>query len=153
MMRHPGMGSDPVQLSRRFGIDPEGMFELWTEPAHMRRWLHPTAEWSTPIVEVDVRLGGSYRLGFVSPEGESSFVIGRYLEIEAGRKLVYTWGWEPPDPHAGIETVVTVEFAPVDEGTEVTVTHEKFPEGEPRERHDEGWRGTFDQLGELVANR
>ncbi len=151
MRRQPATHDKPVQITRRFPLTPEEMFVLWTQPEHMKRWLHPSPEWSTPVVKTDLRVGGAYRLGFSNPQQSGiAYVIGRFVEIDENRRLVYTWGWESPDPHAGIETVVTVEFAAVDAGAEVTVTHELFPTAEVRARHEEGWRGTFECLAALV---
>lgn len=142
----------PVVLRRRFSAPRELVFSAWTSPDHMKHWLHPSPEWSNPVVEVDLRVGGQYRLGFQHPdEPEVVFVVGRFLEVEEGVRLVYTWTWVPPDPHAGLETRVTVQFETVDGETEVTVMHERFPDDDIRQRHSDGWTGTLDCLNQYLG--
>ena len=137
-----------LEFRREFNSPRDLVFSVWTSPDHMRHWLHPTSEWSNPVVEVDLRVGGRYRLGFRHPENpDIVFVVGKFLEVEWGVRLVYTWTWEPPDPHAGHETIVTVNFATTPQGgTEVTLTHDRFPDDAVRKRHDEGWKGTLECL-------
>jgi hypothetical protein len=66
--------------------------------------------------------------------------------VERPNRLVFTWTWEPPDPHAGIGTLVTIELLAAGTGTEVVVTHEWFPTVAARDRHEAGWRATVDRL-------
>jgi len=77
-------------------------------------------------------------------------VRGQYQEISP-RRIVFTWTWEEPDPHAGIETVVTIELFELGEETEILVTHERFPDEETRDRHDEGWSGALARLVKLLG--
>jgi uncharacterized protein YndB with AHSA1/START domain len=137
----------PVNYRRWFNAQRDVVFSAWTNPDHMKHWLHPGPEWSNPVIEVDLRVGGQYRLGFQHlDKPEVVFVFGRFLAIEQGKLLVYTWGWEAPDLHAGVETVVTVTFETVDAGTEVNLTHERFPDDAIRQRHSDGWQETIDCL-------
>lgn len=106
---------EPVTFRRWFGAPTDVVFSMWTNPDHMKHWLHPGPERSNPVVEVDLRVGGEYRLGFRHLAAPNVvFVVGRFLAVEHGKRLIYTWGWEAPDPHAGVETLVTVTFAGVD---------------------------------------
>ena len=154
MTREPpkrGAAPAPVVVARRFDAPRARVFAVWTQPEHMKRWLHPGPEWSTPVVEVDLRVGGRYRLGFLGPgEAALRFVVGRFLELQRDERLVYTWTWEPPDPHAGVETLVTVSFADAGSGTRVVVTHERFPDDEVRARHATGWEATLLCLDETL---
>jgi uncharacterized protein YndB with AHSA1/START domain len=78
-------------------------------------------------------------------------VTGVFREILPPRRLVFTWTWEAPDPHAGLETLVTVELLASGGDTEVVVTHEWFPTAATRDRHEAGWRATLDRLEEVLA--
>jgi Activator of Hsp90 ATPase homolog 1-like protein len=57
------------------------------------------------------------------------------------------------DPDAGKETMVSVWFrARGDGSTEVEVRHTLFPDESMRARHQEGWTGTLDRFGRLLAS-
>ena len=75
---------------------------------------------------------------------------GEFLEVNSPRKLVYTWTWEEPNEHAGIETQVTVEFLETGEGTELVLTHERFTKAEMKESHLGGWSGALSHLKEFL---
>ena len=51
------------------------------------------------------------------------------------------------------ETLVTVEFARAEDGTEVRLSHEGFPTPEDREGHEEGWNICLERLVDLVSER
>lgn len=74
----------------------------------------------------------------------------RSREILPPRRLVFTWTWEPPNPHAGLETLVTVKLPASGRGTEVVITHVRFPSAAART----GTRpagATLDRLEEVLA--
>ena len=139
-----------VVATRRFRAPRERVFRAFTDPADLPRWFSPSEDIATDVVELDLRAGGAYRFGFHLPHGAVEYVLGRFEEVSPPEKLVFTWTWEEPDPHAGIETLVTVELIDHGDETEVVVTHDRFPTEETRARHDEGWQGTFDRLENLL---
>ena len=55
-----------------------------------------------------------------------------------------------PDPFAGIETLVTVELSDKGDGTNVVVTHDRFPDAERRAVHDHRWHATLARLAGLL---
>lgn len=139
-----------VEVSRRVAASPEAVFRAFTDPATLARWFSPSSDIGTEVLELDPREGGGYRLRFALPDGGRPVVLGRFLEVRAPERLVFTWTWEPPDPHAGIETEVTVTLAGDGTGTLVYVRHARFPDREVRDRHDEGWAGTLARLAALL---
>ena len=112
--------------------------------------------YTTPIAEIDLRAGGSYRLGMQDPDQDHPFVVGGvYREIVPPEKLVFTWMWEKA-PHdtsdwTPPETLVTVEF--IDKGavTEIVLTHEQFPDENMRQEHQHGWGGCLDSMTRYLA--
>lgn len=123
------------------------VFRAWTDPELMRLWLHPGPEWSNPIVEVDLRPGGHYRISFQNEDGsQPEYLNGEYLEIVHNKRLVYTWIWEEPNEFADIESVVTVDFMGTETGTEVHLVHSEFGTEAMHARHSEGWIPTLDGL-------
>ena len=138
-----------LHLKRTFAAPREKVFRAWTDPEALKRWWGP-GECSTSIAEVDLRVGGKYRLGMqCQGDGGIFFLNGVYREILPPERLVYTWRWESPDMDAG-ETLVTVEFHDHGQTTEIVLIHENFPRPEISEQHHQGWLGCFDSLAEML---
>ena len=116
-------------------LNADDTFALITDPDRLRRWQVITAR-------VDLRAGGDYRWTIVP--GHS--VAGTITEVEPGRHVVFTWGWEgSPGLPPGASTV-TITLEPADGGTLVHLVHEGLA-GDELDRHAMGWNH---YLGRLV---
>ncbi len=140
-----------LKLVRTFDANPETVYQAWTDPDVVKRWFGPTPQFTTPIAEIDLRVGGAYRIGMKSPEGELYVATGVYREIVLNEKLVFTWRWEGDSPSP--ETLVTVEFKRSGQNTELVFTHENFPTEDLAKDHREGWAGALSKLSKLVARK
>ncbi|MGH7858430.1 MAG: SRPBCC family protein [Candidatus Binatia bacterium] len=132
-------------LRRKFAAPPEKVFRAFTEPEALKRWWMPNEGFSVPAAEIDLRVGGSYRVAMKNPKGEVFYLSGTYREIRPPERLVYTWRWEATEMDIG-ETLVTVDFRGEGGSTELQVTHELFPDALQRDRHGTGWSGCLDHL-------
>ena len=139
-----------VRLQRTFQAPREKVFQAWTRPEDLKRWSAP-GDLTTPIAEVDLRVGGRYRIDMRAPDGTLHRVTGTYREVDPPNRLVYTWLWETTP--GATETLVTVEFHDRAGRTEVVLTHERLPDAEARARHEHGWNGCFEKLATLFAER
>jgi len=104
---------------------------------------------TVPEAVMDVRIGGAYRIAMRSADGEPYVVRGIYREVEPGRRLVMTWEWEEDDLDGRHESMLTVEFAPYGNGTELTLTHQRLASAESRDRHESGWNSILNRLNDL----
>lgn len=138
-----------LRLSRIIQADSETVFRAWTEPEQLKRWSCPEGL-QVADVQVDLRIGGKYRLRMEGPEGQPHTAVGVYREIERPKRLVYTWDWLEEDHKLG-ETLVTVEFNELEGSTEVVLTHELFPSSEAKQGHEEGWTSCLNRLQQLYA--
>lgn len=137
-----------LNLRRTFKAPRPEVFRAWTDPEELKKWWGPEG-YATPSAEVDLRVGGKYRLGMMKlPKGETFYLSGVYREVRPPERLVYTWRWES-EPEPG-ETLVTVEFQEVGDATEVVLTHEFFPTAKAREDHNRGWNGCLDRLAKVL---
>jgi uncharacterized protein YndB with AHSA1/START domain len=140
-----------LEVRRTIARPPERVFAAFTEADQLQRWLHPSDEVRMEVRALDFREGGGFRFHFTAADGAENEVAGVYRTIDPPNKLVFTWTWEKPEPMAGRETLVTFEFLPVEEGTEVAITHERFPNDEIRKSHDKGWSGALENLNEACC--
>ncbi|MDA1305624.1 MAG: SRPBCC domain-containing protein [Nitrospirae bacterium] len=141
-----------LQVTKIYQAPREEVFKAWTSPEALKQWFGPTDDFKTPEAEVDLRVGGAYRIHMVAPDSESHIVGGTYKEVSAPSKLVFTWAWEAgsgcgaTEVGATHDTLVTVEFRNRDGETELVLTHEQFPDVAARDKHNEGWGGCLDRL-------
>lgn len=137
-----------LRVERQFQASPERVFQAWTTAEELSRWSSPND--ARAEVELELRVGGRYRMAMTGPDGASHRVVGVYRTIDAPRRLVYTWRWEtiPDFP----ETVVTVELrARADGGTDLLLVHEGLPDSPSGRRHETGWIASLDKLRALAA--
>ena len=124
------------------------VFEAWTKPELFERWWVPKSfGLSLLSCELDVRVGGRYRLVF-SHEGSEMAFYGRYLEVIPHARLVWT-NEEGGDD--GAVTTVTFE----DQGGKTRVVmHDLHPSKEALDASGstDGMHETFEQLDELVIS-
>jgi uncharacterized protein YndB with AHSA1/START domain len=139
-----------LEIRRVFKASPETIFNLWTTADGLKKWHRPGDDYQTTVAEVDLRLGGKYRICMRNPEGGTHCIGGVYTEIAAPSKLAFTWIWEDNAMGAG-ETLVTVELHDRNGSTEVVLTHDRFVSEEAAGRHRQGWTGCLDQLERHIA--
>ena len=137
-----------LQLTRTFAAPRGKVFRAWTDPEEVKKWFHPPG-YETPSAEIDLRVGGKYRLGMRKlPDGEVFYLSGSYREVRRPERLVYTWQWEA-EPELG-DTLVTVQFHDRGGSTEVVLTHKLFPTEKARQEHERGWSGGLDNLAKIL---
>ncbi len=136
--------SEPLTLrtQRRIAASPERLFDAWTDPEQLVRWWGPKGV-SCPAASVDLRVGGTYRIENLLPDGATVVIEGEFVAVERPRRLVYTWRVRPGP---SVEERVTVAFEAVGDETDVVITHEKIPDQPTRDDHAMGWNGCFDGL-------
>jgi len=142
-----------LRLTRVVKGEPARVFRAWTEPDQLVEWACPEGL-SVANAEVDLRVGGRYRIVMKAPDGAVHTAVGVYREIERPVRLVYTWMWEDTlDEGMQIgETVVTVEFRGRGDGTsEVVLVHEGFPGAEARDNHETGWTSCVNRLEAFLS--
>jgi uncharacterized protein YndB with AHSA1/START domain len=136
-----------VQLRRRVRASAQQIFDLWTKPDLMARWMSPFPGAVECKATCDLRPGGAFSL--VMSSGQSSReVSGTYVLIERPRKLVFTWSG-PLTNH--VNTLVTLELNPSGDETDLVLTHERLPTPAICEGHTRGWGNILDHLAEVVS--
>lgn len=137
------MADEPVEVEVEVEIDarPEIVFEFFTDPAKLVRWQGLRAE-------LDPRPGGVFRVD-VSAENVAR---GQFVELDPGRRIVFTWGWENPEsPLPPGASRVEVTLTPNGDGTIVRLRHLGLPSPESRDAHERGWRHYLSRLPVAAA--
>jgi uncharacterized protein YndB with AHSA1/START domain len=143
-----------IAMSRVFDA-PRGMvFDAFTKPELVKRWLSGPPGWSMTVCEIDFRVGGAYRYVWRGPDGTSMGMGGVIREIVPPERIVQTEKFDEPwYPGEAVGTMVLVE-----QGGKTTLT--VTVRYESREARDavlktpaaQGVAAGYDQLAKLLAS-
>ena len=136
-----------VQIRRRVKAGAEEIFDLWTKPDLMVRWMSPFPGAVDCKASCDLRSGGAFSL-FMSSKESIREVSGTYLHVDRPRKLVFTWIGPLTN---NVNTLVTVELNPDGDETDLVLTHERLPTTRIVEGHTIGWGNILDHLANAVS--
>jgi uncharacterized protein YndB with AHSA1/START domain len=107
-----------IAMTRVFDAPSSMVFDAWTKPELLKRWLGVRGGWTFAVCEVDLKVGGRYRFVWRGPEGITMGMGGVYREIVRPERLVATekfdQSWYEGD---ALDTTVWVE-----KGGKTTVT-------------------------------
>jgi uncharacterized protein YndB with AHSA1/START domain len=135
-----------LQVRRKVTAAPERVFAAWTNAAELKAWWGPKGV-RCIAAEIDLRVGGRYRIGNELPDGSVLWIEGVFEVIEAPRLLEYTWSTSP----ASTERVV-VRFEPTESGTEIIIDHSRIPTAALRDGHESGWLDCLDGLADFLRD-
>jgi uncharacterized protein YndB with AHSA1/START domain len=140
-----------IELQRRFRASPERVFRAWTQPIALREWWCPPG-WVAGEIEIDLRVGGAYRITMsrTGSAGAGVSVGGQFLEVRPPERLVYTWRWEGAFAEMP-ETLVMLELHGSDNETLLTLHHDNFIDPGLRQQHRSAWMSACDRLDRVVT--
>jgi uncharacterized protein YndB with AHSA1/START domain len=161
-------GRETFVINRSFDAPIHLMFEMWTDPKKLSKWL-PPAGFDMEFLRGDIKSGGSTFFRMANGAGVTLYARAEYLEIRKPDRIVYTQQFcdenekvsrhpmAPVWPETMLTTVLLTEEGP--NNTRVTVTSEchgettrEELEAFVRERSGmtQGWTGSFDKLDALL---
>ncbi len=136
-------------VTRTFDAPARIVFEAWTKPELFKRWWAPKST-GVPLLscEMDVRVGGRYRLEFGHDASNSMAFFGRYIEVTPHSRIVWT------NDEGGEQASVTTVTLEEQGATTLLVMTEVFPSAEAFEAGagaEQATHETFAQLDDLLA--
>jgi uncharacterized protein YndB with AHSA1/START domain len=143
--------SDSLHMERVLRAPRERVFRAFTAPDELARWWGPKG-FTAKSVEIDLRVGGGYRIAMQPPEGEVFHLSGEFVGVDPPTKLAYTFRWEEPDPDDQ-ETIVTLSFAELGESTKLVFTQSPFATEARRALHEQGWTDSLERLQDFISQR
>ena len=111
-------GEPVIKVRRFFKAPPELLYRVITEGEFLRRWWGPR-RLEVAECDVDLRVGGTWRVVHRAPDGTEFVFHGEFLELTPPWRRVGTWVWEGATEHKATETLV---LEPVDGGTMLVST-------------------------------
>jgi uncharacterized protein YndB with AHSA1/START domain len=138
-----------LSLQRHYPVSPQKVWRAWTDPEALKRWWGPGGNDPVSLVQLDVRVGGRFRIVFGGPDGKMHECAGVYQEVVPNRKLVFTWCWPNSTPER--VSVVTIIFKDLNGKTELVFKHEQLFDEKARDDHKRGWTATLDKLEQFLS--
>ena len=139
-----------LHLQRDLPAPPSDVFRTLVEPEELAKWWGP-AGFTSPAIDMDPQVGGSYRIAMQPPEGDVFHLSGEFVAVEPPSRLAYTFRWEEPMPDDR-ETVVELSLRDLEGSTQLTVEQGVFATEERLALHTQGWTEGLERLYELVSS-
>src|SRR5712692_8880029 len=135
--------NDKLVLRKLIPASRQEVFAAWSDPESIRDWMCP-GDTTSSGAKIDFRVGGAFSI-LMKGGKEDCDHTGVYQVIEPPSKLSFTWISKNTDHKA---TLVTIELLERKGGTELTLTHERFPSADRVKQHKSGWSQIADRLAE-----
>lgn len=147
-------GDREIVMTRDFNAPRHLVFDAFTKPELIKRWLLGPDGWSMPVCEVDLRIGGKYRYVWRKNDGGQEMGMGGvYRDIDKPKRVVNTEKFD--DPWYPGEAVGTTEFAERSGRTTVTQTvlyaSREARDGVLKSGMESGVRRSYDRLEEMLS--
>lgn len=149
------LSDQEIVITRNFHAQRELVFDAFTKPELVRRWLLGPSGWTMPVCEIDLRVGGSYRYQWRQEKNATEMGMGGvFQEVVPPMRLVSTERFDEAwYPGGAINTTVFVEAGAVTQ-TSITVRYESK---EARDAAlgsgmEHGMAAGYDRLEELLPS-
>ncbi len=137
-----------VRLQRVLRAPAERVYRAFTDKHALEYWLPPYGFTGT-VHEMDMRVGGGYRMSFTNfGSGSSHSFTVKFVELVPNERIRHTDRFD--DGNLPGEMTVTIDFRPVSCGTELHIIQEGIPAVIPEEMCYLGWQESLLQLARLV---
>ena len=146
-----------VVVVRSFNAPRTLVFDAWTTPALVQRWLLGPPGWTMPVCEMDVRPGGKFKWRWRSEESGAEFGFsGEFREVVRPSRIVHVERYDPGDVGGEMgEALVTSELAEKNGVTTQTMTiryeSKAVRDAALKTGMTDGMEQSFKKLDELLA--
>lgn len=147
-MAPSGSPTPSLEVRRTVRASPERVYDAWTTPDALARWFAPSADFTTIVHALDLRVGGQYRIEMRHSSGASHVAVGNYRELVRPVRLSFSWRWEDSPM---TDTVVTIELTPVGTSTDLVLRHTDFSTEADRDEHLKGWTGCLARIDDTTT--
>jgi uncharacterized protein YndB with AHSA1/START domain len=140
--------TNTIRLHRVLQAPPERVYRAFLDANAMVKWLPPNG-FTGQVHQLDVKIGGSYRMSFTNfTTGKSHSFGGEYLELKPNERIRNTDRFDDPNMPGEMQTTVTLKQVSV--GTELNIVQEGVPAAIPAEACYLGWQESLTLLAKLV---
>lgn len=139
---------DDVVITRTFNCPKRALFDAWSQPSIMSKWLFARREdFCESTVTSSFTVGGKYSIIMHMPSSDVR-LFGEYTAITRYSQIAFTWS-SPVISNSRVDLAFKETST---NRTEFTLTHTLFPSEEIRAQHGEGWLACLDNLESRVLS-
>jgi len=136
------MTNSKVVIERIFDANVDLLWETWTQPEYIEQWFGSDPFGTVQKVDIELTIGGKFRIQFSDSDKSVHVVKGEYLNIDKYKNLKMTWEWES-EPNQISE--LNVDFLKMNDKTKVILTHSNLV-FETVHNYERGWNGAFNKI-------
>jgi uncharacterized protein YndB with AHSA1/START domain len=142
-----------IAITRTFDAPRKRVFDGLTQPALIKQWLLGPPDWSMPVCEIDLKVGGAYRYQWSGPNGAVMGNRGVFREIAPPERLVATEKFD--EPWYPGEAIITYRLSEQSGKTALTLTilyeSREAQDGVLKTSMEKGIAMSYDRLAKLLA--
>jgi uncharacterized protein YndB with AHSA1/START domain len=142
-----------LAMTRVFDAPRSMVFDAWTKPELLKRWLGVFGSWTFAVCEVDLRVGGKYRFVWRGKDGNEMAMGGVYREIVRPERIVCTEKFD--DPWYEGDAIDTTTFVERAGKTTMTTTvlygSKEIRDAVLKSPMESGVAKSYDKLAEVLA--
>jgi len=135
-----------LEVTHHVPFPPERVFDAWLDPKLLAKFMLPAPGMDEPKVSNDPRVGGKFLIVMRTPDADLPHE-GEYLLIDRPNRLQFTW----ISAFTQDDSTVTLDFEARSGGTDVRLTHVRFPSEESLNNHKGGWGNILQAMDGALA--
>ena len=141
-----------IAMTRVFDAPRALVFDAFTKPELVRRWLTGPDGWAFAVCDIDLRAGGKYRYVWRKAGVPDMGMGGEFREVVPPERVVWTFEYVPLPGHISVETMTLAER----DGRTLLTVRDQFSskedlEGMVNSGMESGARESYERLDELIA--
>ncbi len=136
------MANSKVIIERIFDAKVELLWKTWTLPEYIEQWFGSDPYGMVQKVDIDLTIGGKFRIQFSDSDTSVHIARGEYLKIDKYKNLKMTWEWES---ELNQVSELNVDFISMDDKTKIILTHSNLI-FETVHNYELGWNGAFNKI-------
>lgn len=138
-----------VRIDRHYACPVDKVWAAWTDPQALSCWFGLGKAGAVTQAEIDLRVGGRYRIVTRLADGGANDVSGEYQEVVTHSRLVFTWAWASTPERV---SRVSIDFVRRESGTALQFVHDRFVDDQARANHERGWSSIFGHLDNYLQD-
>lgn len=140
-----------IEMTRVFDAPRELVFDAWTSPEHVPRWMLGPEGWTMPVCEIDLRPGGKWRFLWRKADGTEMTMTGFYEEVARPERVVHTEKWGPEWPETTNTLVLTEAGGKTTSKSTILYPSKEARDAALKTGMKEGVDISFERLAEYLA--